>query len=105
MCRNDQLLCINSQSLLGRSNNEALEVLRGALATASGESSSVQLVVARRAGISRKASLSMSSFSSSMAALGEEPEEVCLSVPLLGCWQCLSVCVSVCLSVIVAVLN
>lgn len=75
VCRNDQLLCINSQSLLGRSNNEALEVLRGALATASGESSSVQLVVARRAGINRKASLSMSSFSSSMAALGEEPEE------------------------------
>ena len=82
VCRNDQLLCINGQSLLGRSNHEALEVLRGALASASVKSSTIQLMVARRAGINRKAALSMGSFSSSMAALGEEPEEVCLSVCL-----------------------
>ena len=62
--------------MLGKPNSEALEILRKALAGATGEDAMLQLVVARRAGINRKASLSMSSFSASMAALGEEPEEV-----------------------------
>ena len=56
---------------MGRSNQDALEVLRQALAAAgSGENARVRLVVARR---------SIGGGSPSMAALGEEPEEVRLS--------------------------
>ena len=56
---------------MGRSNQDALEVLRQALAAAgSGENARVRLVVARR---------SIGGGSPSMAALGEEPEEVWFS--------------------------
>ena len=73
--KNDQLLYVNKEGLLGCSNQQALDKLRTALAKASnaGEggvaSSHVELVVARRmcnAG---------SSQSPSMAALGEVPED------------------------------
>ena len=48
---------MNQQNLLGHSNHEAMEILRQAMTG----HNTVQLTVARRA---------------SMAALGEEPEEV-----------------------------
>ncbi len=73
--KNDQLLCVNKEGLLGCSNQQALDKLRTALAKASsvGEggvaNSNVELVVARRMGNPG------SSQSPSMAALGEEPEE------------------------------
>jgi len=72
LCKNDHLLGINGQSLLGHSNQEALDTLRKALASASGEDAKVQLVVARRKGVNRKAAMQ---FSTSMGTLGEEPEE------------------------------
>ena len=66
--RGDQLLAINSQSLLGRSNAEALDTLRKALATATDSSSKIKLVVARKTGSNKK--------QPGMAALEESPIEV-----------------------------
>ena len=73
--KNDQILCVNRENLLGGSNQEALDKLRSALSEASSSSveaigGSVELVVARRVHSPG------SSMSPSMAALGEEPEEV-----------------------------
>ncbi len=56
--------------MLGCANQEALDKLRTALSKATAGSSNVELVVARRMGNPG------SSLSPSMAALGEEPEEV-----------------------------
>ena len=67
------MLGVNGQSLLGHPNQEALNTLRKGLASASGADAKVQLVVARRKGVNRKASMR---FSASMGTLGEEPEEV-----------------------------
>lgn len=53
------MLSVNQHNLLGHSNQEAMEILRQAMAG----HDTVQLVVARRT-------------HPSMAALGEEPEEV-----------------------------
>ncbi len=53
---------MNQQNLLGHSNQEAMEILRQAMSS----SNTVHLVVARR----------VVPPSPSMAALGEEPEEV-----------------------------
>ena len=53
---------MNQHNLLGHSNQEAMEILKQAMA----ERDTVQLLVARKATVS----------SPSMAALGEEPEEV-----------------------------
>lgn len=80
------MLGINGQSLLGHSNQEALDTLRKALASASGEDAKVQLVVARRKGVNRKAAMQ---FSTSMGTLGEEPEEV-------GVMGKVEVCVCMC---------
>lgn len=74
LSRGDQLLCINSQSLLGKSNSEALDTLRKTLATATGTAgagdsgSKIKLVVARRTGINKN--------QPGMAALEESPREV-----------------------------
>lgn len=62
MHKNDQVLSVNQQNLLGYSNQEAVEILKQAMS----DQNTVQLVVARRANVT----------SPSMAALGEEPEEV-----------------------------
>ena len=62
--KNDQVLSVNQQNLLGHSNQEAMEILRQAMSNRT----TVHLVVARRTLPS----------SPSMAALGEEPEEVCV---------------------------
>ena len=76
LSRGDQLLAINSQSLLGKSNAEALDTLRKALTTATGSGSKIKLVVARKTGSSKK--------QPGMAALEESPIEVS-NVSLLGC--------------------
>lgn len=62
VCKNDQVLSVNQQNLMGHSNQEAMEILRQAMANRN----TVHLVVARRTVPT----------SPSMAALGEEPEEV-----------------------------
>ena len=62
--------------MLGKSDHEALDTLKKALAAASTEENAkLRLVVARTMGINRKPNLSMGSFSSQMAALGEVSEE------------------------------
>ena len=68
LCRGDQLLAINSQSLLGKSNAEALDTLRKTLAMATNKGSKIKLVVARKTGVSKK--------QPGMAALEESPVEV-----------------------------
>ena len=68
LCRGDQLLCINSQSLLGKSNSEALDTLRKTLATATDSGSKIKLVVARKTGVNKK--------QPGMATLEETPIEV-----------------------------
>lgn len=75
LCRGDQLLCINSQSLLGKSNSDALDMLRKTLAMATGSAgaaadsgSKIKLVVARTKGTNKK--------QPGMAALEESPGEV-----------------------------
>ena len=73
LSRGDQLLAINSQSLLGRSNAEALDTLRKALATATDSGSKIKVVVARKTGSNRK--------QPGMAALEESPIEVTLYLP------------------------
>lgn len=60
--KNDQVLSVNGHNLLGHSNHEAMDILKQAMA----DHYTVQLVVARRVGQTTP----------SMAALGEEPEEV-----------------------------
>lgn len=62
---------------MGKTDQEALDILKKALADASsaGESAKLKLVVSRTVGINRKANLSMGSFPSQMAALGEVSEE------------------------------
>ena len=62
LCKNDQVLSVNKQHLLGHSNQEAMDILRQALSNRN----TVHLVVARRTVPP----------SPSMGALGEEPEEV-----------------------------
>ena len=61
--------------MLGKSDQEALDILKRALVDAStGENAKLKLVVSRTVGINRKANLSMGGFSQ-MAALGEVSEE------------------------------
>ena len=69
------MLCINSQSLHGKSNPDALDMLRKTLAMATGSAgatadsgSKIKLVVARMKGINKK--------QPGMAALEESPGEV-----------------------------
>ena len=69
MQKNDQILYVNRQNLTGKSNQEALDILRKALSSANDSDSKIQLVVARTinaAGSGRP----------TMAVLGERPEEV-----------------------------
>ena len=73
LIRGDQLLAINSQSLLGRSNAEALDTLRKTLATATDSGSKIKVVVARKTGSNRK--------QPGMAALEESPIEVTFYLP------------------------
>ena len=68
LSRGDQLLAINSQSLLGRSNAEALDTLRKALTMATDSGSKIKLVIARKTGSNKK--------QPGMAALEESPIEV-----------------------------
>ena len=68
LCRGDQLLGINSQSLLQKSNSEALDTLRKTLATATDSGSKIKLVVARKTGVNKK--------QPGMATLEETPIEV-----------------------------
>ena len=68
LCRGDQLLGINSQSLLRKSNSEALDTLRKTLATATDSGSKIKLVVARKTGVNKK--------QPGMATLEETPIEV-----------------------------
>eukprot|EP00731_Ephydatia_muelleri_P034560 Em0065g21a len=73
--RNDQIVCIGTIPVLGKSDQEALDILKRALVDAStGENAKLKLVVSRTVGINRKANLSMGGFSQ-MAALGEVSEE------------------------------
>ncbi|XP_032821521.2 partitioning defective 3 homolog B isoform X1 [Petromyzon marinus] len=46
---NDQLVAVNGQSLLGRTNSEAMEVLRRSMSTDGNVRGMIQIVVARRA--------------------------------------------------------
>ena len=69
--KNDQILYVNRQNLTGKSNQEALDILRKALSSANDDSNSkIRLVVARTinggSGSGRP----------TMAVLGEKPEEV-----------------------------
>ena len=70
MQKNDQILYVNRQNLTGKSNQEALDILRKALSSANDSDSKIRLVVARTinsmAGAGRP----------TMAVLGEKPEEV-----------------------------
>lgn len=71
--KNDQVVLVNGQALLGHSNQEAMDILRSAMTSRE----AVELVVARRTTPNVP----------SMAALGEEPEEVCCCV-VSGCGLC-----------------
>ena len=70
--KNDQILYVNRQNLTGKSNQEALDILRRALSSPNDDNndSKIRLVVAR--------TISGMSGSSrpTMAVLGEKPEEV-----------------------------
>ena len=70
LVKNDQILYVNGQNLTGKSNQEALEILRKALSSANDRDSKIRLVVAR--------TISSGSGSNrpTMAVLGEKPEEV-----------------------------
>ena len=69
LSRGDQLLAINSQSLLGKSNSEALDTLRKTLSSATDSESKIKLVVARKTGSNKNKP-------PGMAALEENPKEV-----------------------------
>ena len=69
MQKNDQILYVNRQNLTGKSNQEALDILRKALSSANDNDSKIRLVVARTIN-------SGASGRPTMAVLGERPEEV-----------------------------
>lgn len=69
MQKNDQILSVNRQNLTGKSNQEALDILRKALSTANDNESKIRLVVARTIN-------NADSARPPMAVLGEKPEEV-----------------------------
>ena len=69
--KNDQILYVNRQNLTGKSNQEALDILRKALSFANDDNDSkIRLVVARTI------SGATGSGRPTMAVLGEKPEEV-----------------------------
>ena len=69
--KNDQILYVNRQNLTGKSNQEALDILRKALSSTNDDSDSkIRLVVARTI------SSASGSGRPTMAVLGEKPEEV-----------------------------
>ena len=70
MQKNDQILYVNRQNLTGKSNQEALDILRKVLADAnSNDSKSIRLVVARTIS-------SANSAHPNMAVIGDKPDEV-----------------------------
>ena len=70
-------MCIGTVPVLDKTDQEALDTLKKALAAASsgGDNAKLRLTVSRTVGISRKPNLSMPNYSSQMAALGEVSEE------------------------------
>ena len=74
LCRGDQLLRINAQSLLGKSNSEALDTLRKTLATATDNGAKIKLVVARKTGTSKKQPGMASLAETEVSALSDCPD-------------------------------